>query len=266
MINNLLKLFYFFLILLHTYSSMAAYPLPWQIGLQDSASNLMVEINKFHNILLIITSLIVFFVIFLVLYVSFRFNAKRNPIPSNFSDNLPLEITWTIIPIIILIIISIPSFRLLRLAEEIPKIDMTIKVVGYQWFWTYSYSDYNNLEFDSNIIPDEDLKPGQIRLLEVDNRLFVPVGTNIRFLITAGDVLHSFAIPSLGIKMDAIPGRVNETWTNINNIGVYYGQCSELCGIGHGFMPIVVEAITKEEFNNWIEQEKTKSLKHSAAN
>jgi cytochrome c oxidase subunit 2 len=238
--------------------ALASKPFAWQMDFQAAASPIMSELHRFHNFLLVITTLIVLFVIFLIVYVTIRFNAKTNPIPAKFTHNVAIEIIWTVIPIIILVIIAIPSFRILKMAEHTPPADMTIKVVGAQWFWTYSYPDHGNFEFDSYMIPDSALKPGQLRLLEVDNRIVVPQGATIKFLITAADVLHSFAIPSLGIKMDAVPGRTNETWTKIDKKGVYYGQCSELCGINHGFMPIAIEVVTMEEFENWIQQAKLK--------
>jgi cytochrome c oxidase subunit 2 len=232
--------------------------MPWQMDFQEAASPIMAELHAFHNLLLVITSLIVLFVLALIAYVAVRFNQKANPIPATFTHNIAIEVIWTVIPIIILIIIAIPSFRILKLTEHTPTADMTIKVVGSQWFWSYSYPDQENIQFDSYMIPDADIKPGQIRLLEVDNRLVVPQGAVIKFLITASDVLHSFAVPALGIKMDAIPGRINETWTRIDKKGVYYGQCSELCGVNHGFMPIAIEVVSKDEFAIWVQKAKEK--------
>ena len=235
----------------------ASSPVPWQIGFQEPSSPLMEELHNFHNFLLIIISFIVLFVFFLLAYVIYRFNARRNPIPSKFTHNVVIEVIWTVIPTIILVIIAVPSFRILKMAEHSPPAEMTIKVIGSQWYWTYSYPDYGNFEFISNRIPDEDLKPGQKRLFEVDNRVIIPENTVVKFLITASDVLHSFAIPSLGIKMDAVPGRVNETWTQVKKRGVYYGQCSELCGILHGFMPIALEVVSREDFEKWLVYAKT---------
>lgn len=239
-------------------TSFAGVPQAWQIGFQDAATPLMTELNDFHNFLLWITAGIVFFVIFLVFYVIFRFNAKTNPVPAKFTHNVAIEIVWTVIPIILLVIIAIPSFRILKMAEHTPKSDFTVKVVGSQWFWTYIYPDHGNFQFDSYMIQDSDLKPGQIRLLEVDNRIVVPQGATVKFLITAADVIHSFAVPSLGIKTDAVPGRVNETWARIDKKGVYYGQCSELCGVNHGFMPIAIEVVSQEEFDSWVKDAKAK--------
>jgi cytochrome c oxidase subunit II len=246
------------ILMLFSVSAVAAFPVPWQMDFQEAASPIMAELHSFHNLLLIITSLIVAFVLALIVYVVIKFNQKANPIPAKFTHNIAIEIIWTVIPIVILVIIAIPSFRILKIAEHTPPADMTIKVVGSQWFWTYSYPDHDNMQFDSYMIPDADIKPGQIRLLEVDNRIVVPQGATIKFLITASDVLHSFAVPALGIKTDAIPGRTNEAWTRIDKKGVYYGQCSELCGVNHGFMPIAIEVVSKEEFAIWAEQAKAK--------
>lgn len=239
-------------------TAFADQPHPWQINFQEAASPIMNELHHFHHFLLIIVTAIVAFVIFLIIYVAIKFNAKANPIPANFTHNITLEIIWTVIPIIILIIIAVPSFRILKMAEHSPKPDLIIKVVGSQWYWSYSYPDNNGIEFDSRMVETKDLKPGQLRLLEVDNRIIVPQGKVIKFLITASDVIHSFAVPALGIKTDAVPGKVNETWTKIDKKGVYYGQCSELCGVNHGFMPIAIEVVSEEEFNNWVADAKTK--------
>jgi cytochrome c oxidase subunit 2 len=244
--------------LLFSNTCLASRPVPWQLDFQEAASPLMQELHSFHNFLLVLTTAIVLFVLFLIIYVAIRFNAKANPIPAKFTHNIAIEIIWTVIPIILLVVIAIPSFRLLKMAEQIPPADMTVKVVGSQWYWTYEYPDHENITFDSYMIQDADLQPGQIRLLEVDNRIIVPQGSTIKFLITAADVIHSFAIPSLGLKTDAVPGRTNEAWTKIDKLGVYYGQCSEICGVNHGFMPIALEVVTKEEFKKWVEQAKLK--------
>jgi cytochrome c oxidase subunit 2 len=242
------------LIILSTISNicLASEPQPWQMLFQPPASPIMQELYAFHNFLLFISGGIVSFVTGLLIYVCLKFNAKANPVPAKFSHNILIEVIWTIIPIIILVIIAVPSFRILRYAEKIPQADMTIKVIGYQWYWHYIYPDHDNMEFDSYMITDENLKAGQKRLLDVDNRLVIPENATVRFLITAGDVIHSFAVPSLGFKIDAVPGRINETWTRIAKKGVYYGQCSELCGVRHGFMPIAIEVVSKEEFDRWI--------------
>lgn len=257
------KFFIVILALIISSTIFASKPVPWQIDFQEAASPIMQELHSFHNFLLVLTGAIVLFVLFLIVYVALRFNAKANPIPAKFTHNVAIEVIWTVIPIILLVVIAIPSFRLLKLAEGTPTADITVKVVGSQWFWTYEYPDHNNITFDSYIIQEADLKPGQIRLLEVDNRIVVPQGTTIKFLITAADVIHSFAVPALGLKTDAVPGRTNEAWTKIAKLGVYYGQCSEICGVNHGFMPIAIEVVTKEKFEEWIKQAKEKFISNS---
>lgn len=246
-----------FALLIISQNCYASAPSNWQMLFQTPSSPLMQELEWLHHFLLVIICGIVLFVSGLLAYVCIKFNAKVNPVPATFSHNVLVEIVWTIIPVIILIVIAIPSFRILRLAEKAPPAELVVKVVGYQWYWHYIYPD-NNIEFDSYMISDKDLKPGQKRLLDVDNKIIIPENTNVKFLITAGDVIHSFAIPSLGIKIDAVPGRVNETWTRVEKKGVYYGQCSELCGVNHGFMPIALEVVSREEFDNWMVKTKEK--------
>ncbi|MEQ9116446.1 MAG: cytochrome c oxidase subunit II [Rickettsiales bacterium] len=226
-------------------------PQEWQMGLQKAASPVMEKLNSFHDVLLVMCVAIVGLVFFLLAYVIIRFNKKANPVPSKTSHNVLIEIIWTVIPVLILIAIAIPSFKLLFYLDREPSTDMTIKVVGQQWYWKYQYPDHGNFEFDSYMIKDEDIKDGQLRLLEVDNRIVLPVNKNVKVLITGGDVIHSWAVPALGIKTDAVPGRINETWLRITEPGVYYGQCSEICGVGHGFMPIAIEAVTQDKFDRW---------------
>lgn len=257
------KFFVAVLTLIISNTCYASKPVPWQIDFQEAASPIMQELHSFHNFLLVLTGAIVLFILFLILYVVLRFNAKANPVPAKFTHNITIEVIWTVIPIILLVIIAIPSFRILKLAEHTPPADMTVKVVGSQWFWTYEYTDHDNITFDSYMIQEADLKPGQIRLLEVDNRIVIPQGATVKFLITAADVIHSFAVPSLGLKTDAVPGRTNEAWTKIDKLGVYYGQCSEICGVNHGFMPIAIEVVTKEEFEEWVEKAKEKFASNS---
>ena len=234
-----------------------ALPENWQTHFQEAASVAMERFVEFHHLLLTIIISVVVFVFLLLLYTCIRFYHKNNPVPNKFTHNVGIEILWTIVPCILLIIIAIPSFKLLYYVDTIGKMDMTIKVVGRQWFWQYEYPD-DKIAFDSNIILDDQLKPGQLRLLDVDNSLVLPVDTDIRILVTAGDVIHSFAMPALGIKVDAVPGRINETWVRITKPGQYYGQCSELCGVGHGFMPISLKAVSKEEYKIWIDEAKKK--------
>ena len=226
-------------------------PLPWQFGFQKAATPVMEYINDFHNFVLVIMLAVVIFVVLLLVYTLIRFNNRNNKKPSNASHNVTLEVIWTAIPIMIVFLIAVPSLKILKYEEAVPESEMTLKVVAHQWYWTYEYPDYKNIAFDSNMIQDSDLKPGQPRLLAVDNQVVLPVNTNVRVQITSADVIHSWAVPSLGIKKDAIPGRLNETWLNIKKEGVYYGQCSELCGILHGFMPIAIKAVSKEKFENW---------------
>ena len=230
----------------------AAYPQPWEMMLQPAASPTAARVADFHNALMIIITLITLFVLALLVYVMFRFSAARNPEPSRTTHNTLVEVLWTVVPVIILVGIAVPSFRLLYYLDRTAEAEMTLKVIGRQWYWSYEYPDHGNFTFDSNIIPEADLQPGQLRLLEVDNRVVLPVDTNIRILVTASDVLHSFAVPAFGIKKDAVPGRTNETWVRIDREGVYYGQCSELCGVNHAYMPIAVEAVSKERFAEWV--------------
>lgn len=225
----------------------------WQMGLQDPASPVMQEVADFHQLLMWIIFSIGFLVLGLVLYASWNFRDSRNSKPSSVDYNVTLEVTWTLIPILILAVISIPSFKLLYYMDRVPVADMTIKVTGHQWYWTYEYPDHD-LNFDSYMIEDKDLKPGHIRLLSVDKPLVVPVNKNVRIITTSEDVIHSWAVPAFGIKKDAVPGRINETWFQANQEGMYYGQCSELCGARHGFMPIAVQVVSEPRFQNWIQQ------------
>lgn len=239
-----------------------SHPVEWQTYFQPAATPVMKDIEHLHNYLMVILFGVVFVVFSLLLYVCLRFNSKVNPISNKFSHNVLIEVIWTIIPAILLVIIAVPSFRNLYKAEKIPAADLTIKVVGYQWYWHYAYPDNGGFEYDSYMIQDDKLEPGQIRLLEVDNRVVIPAGKVVKFLITAADVIHSFAVPAFGVKKDAIPGKINETWVKVDKPGVYYGQCSELCGVNHGFMPIAIEVVTEEEFDAWIKSKQPKlSLK-----
>lgn len=232
----------------------AQQPVEWGLGLQEPATPVAERINDFHNMLLWIISGITIFVMALLLYVIIRYNHRVNPKPSATTHNVPLEIAWTVIPVLILIIIVIPSMKLLYYADRTAEPEMTLKVTGYQWYWGYEYPDHDNLNFMSYPINDEDIDPskGQVRQLSTDNPVVLPIDTNIQILVTAGDVLHSWTVPAFGVKTDSVPGRINETWVRITKPGVYYGQCSELCGQGHAFMPIEVHAVTKEEFNEWL--------------
>ncbi|WP_428560200.1 cytochrome c oxidase subunit II [Pseudolabrys sp.] len=232
-------------------------PSPWQLGPQQAASPVMEDIVWFHHYLLWLIVLISVFVLALLLYVMVRFNARRNPTPSRTTHNTLIEVLWTVVPVVILVTIAVPSFRLLFLQLEVPKADVTVKATGKQWFWTYSYPDAK-IEFDSLMVQTKDLKADQPRLLSVDNELVVPVNKVVRVLTTGADVIHAFAVPSFGIKIDAIPGRINETWFKATKEGMYYGQCSELCGKDHAFMPIAVRVVSDSAYTAWLDQAKKK--------
>lgn len=233
-------------------------PSDWQLGLQQAATPVMDNIIWFHNFLLYIITAIVAFVLVLLVVVMVRFNARSNPVPSRTTHNTLIEVVWTVVPVLILVAIAVPSFRLLFFQLNIPEADLTVKVTGKQWYWSYSYPDNGKFEFDSLMLQDKDRKAGQPRLLAVDNEMVVPVNKVIRVQTTASDVIHSFAVPSFGIKIDAIPGRLNETWFKAEREGVYYGQCSELCGKNHAFMPIAVRVVSEREFTAWVEDAKKK--------
>ena len=233
----------------------------WQMGYNESVTSVMDDIVHLHDrILLPIIVAISVFVLFLLLYSVIRFRASKNPIPSKTSHNTFIEILWTVIPCLILIVIAVPSFRLLYKQDVIPKADITIKATGYQWYWGYEYPD-QNIAFEANMIETKNLKPNQPRLLETDNHVVVPVNKVVKVLITANDVLHAWAVPSFGVKRDAIPGRINETWFKAIKEGVYYGQCSELCGSRHAFMPITVRVVSEKQYNDWLSEAKKKFAK-----
>ena len=231
---------------------------PWQMWFQPAASPTMERIMDFHDLLFTVEVAIVLIVLAIMCFIIVKFNAKSNPVPSKTTHNTLLEVIWTAIPILILIVIAVPSLKLLYFADRTPNAEMTLKVIGNQWYWSYIYPDHGDIEFDSIIIPDDELKKGQPRLLSVDNEVVLPVKTNVRLLLTSNDVIHNWAIPSLGLKIDNTPGRTNETWVNINQEGNYYGMCSELCGINHGFMPIHIRAVSKADFVVWTKTAKEK--------
>ncbi len=230
-------------------------PSPWQLGFQQSATPIMEQISWFHDFLLVIITLITVFVLALLLIVIVKFNARANPVPSKTTHNALIEVVWTVVPVIILVAIAIPSFRLLFAQLTIPPAEVTIKATGKQWFWTYDYPD-NGFSFDSLMVQEKDLKPGQPRLLAVDNEVVVPVNKVIRVQVIGADVIHAFAVPSFGIKIDAIPGRLNETWFRATREGVYYGQCSELCGKDHAYMPITVRVVNDADYAAWLDKAK----------
>jgi cytochrome c oxidase subunit II len=231
-------------------------PSAWALGLQEAASPVMTDITWFHNFLLVLITAITVFVLALLVIVMIRFNARANPNPSRTTHNALIEVIWTIVPVIILLSIAVPSFRLLFLQLDPPKADLTVKATGKQWYWSYNYPDNGNFEFDSLLVEDKDLKPGQPRLLTVDNEMVVPVNKVVHVLVTGADVIHSFAVPSFGIKIDAVPGRLNDTWFKATSEGRFHGQCSELCGKDHAFMPITVHVVNDAEFADWVAQEK----------
>lgn len=234
-------------------AALAAQPVPKGLGLQEPASPIAEQAFAFYNDLLTpIIAVITIFVLALLLWIIIRYNSRANPNPSRTTHNTLLEVVWTVLPIAILLVIAVPSFRILSFEDTIPEADITIKATGNQWFWSYEYPDNGGFFFDSYMVADADLKPGQPRLLATDNNIVVPAGATVKVLVTASDVLHSWAIPAFGVKIDAVPGRLNETWFKADKEGIYYGQCSELCGKLHGFMPIAVEVVSPERFQQWV--------------
>jgi cytochrome c oxidase subunit 2 len=234
-------------------------PAPWEYKLQEAATPVMEQITWFHNVLFWLITIITLFVLVLLVMVVVKFNSRSNPVPSRTTHNTLIEVAWTLIPVLILVGIAVPSFRLLFLELDIPKADLTIKATGKQWYWSYAYPDNGKFEFDSLLACDETrLKCQQPRLLTVDNEVVVPVNKVVRIQTIGADVIHSFAVPAFGIKIDAIPGRLNETWFKATKVGMYYGQCSELCGKDHAYMPIAVRVVEDQEFASWVETAKKK--------
>jgi len=233
-------------------------PTPWQIGLQDSATEVMDTVIGLHTFVLWIITGITVFLLALLVIVMVRFNARAHPTPSRTTHNTLVEVLWTVIPVVILVVIALPSFRDLFFQLNTPPADLTIKATGVTWNWKYNYVDNGDFEFDSLMVPEKDLKQGQPRLLTVDNEMVVPVNKVVRMYVTGFDVIHSFTVPSFGIKIDGIPGRLNETWFKATKEGWYYGQCSELCGKDHAFMPIAVRVVSEAEFASWLEAAKKK--------
>ena len=257
--NNLKKVFLTALmplIFLIDYSY-ASEPLPWQLGLQPPAGSIATMANDLHNLLLFVITAISLFVLFLLIYVCVKFRADKNPNPSKRTHNSVLEVLWTVIPVLILVVIAVPSFRLLYYLDKQIEPDMTIKVTGVQWYWNYEYPD-QNLGFDSYMISDEDLQPGQKRLLDVDNPLVLPEGSKVKVLIAGNDVLHSFFVPSLAVQEYTVPGKLNEVWMDIpKGEKTYYGQCNQICGINHSYMPVVIKVLTKENYETWLKKART---------
>jgi len=233
-------------------------PQPWEMGLQTAHSPVEHGIHNLHSLVTWLMFAVVVFVAALLGLTVYKFNAKRHPVANRVSHNTLLEVGWTILPVMILVIIAIPSFRLIYFEDRVRDADVTIKVTGHQWYWEYAYPDSDNIHFDSYMVTDDQLQPGQLRNLDVDNQLVVPVGKNIRILTTGADVIHSFFIPSLGVQRYAIPGRTIETWMKIDSPGDYYGECNQICGTNHSVMPISVHAVSDGDYKTWLEQAKTK--------
>jgi len=227
---------------------------PWGLNFQPAVSPTMEQLTALHDLLLWIIAFVSLFVLALLALACVRFRASRSPTPSRRTHHTVLEIAWTVVPVLILVVIAIPSFKLLYFMDRVEEPELTLKAIGRQWYWSYEFPDYGNFTFDAYMVPEEELEPGQLRLLTTDTALVLPIETNIQLLTTASDVLHSWAMPPFGVKMDAVPGLLNETWFRITEPGTYYGQCSELCGDYHAFMPIMVRAVPKEEFEAWATQ------------
>ncbi len=232
---------------------------PWQLGFQEAATPIMRQITDFHNFVNVIITVVALFVLALMIYVMWRFNEKRNPNPSRTSHNTALEVAWTVIPIFILVVIAIPSFRLLFAQYDYPKADVTITATGSQWYWSYEYPD-EGIRFDSIMVAEANLKEGQPRLLTVDNEVVVPVNANVIVGLKSNDVIHDWAMPAFGVKLDAVPGRYQKTWFRAEREGIFYGQCSELCGRNHAFMPIAVRVVSQDEYDAWVAEHKSAAI------
>ena len=233
-------------------TAFAAEPQPWQLGLQDPAGSIAEKATSLHNMLLVIITVISLFVLGLLVYVCVRFRASANPKPSKTSHNTIIEILWTVVPVLILVVIAVPSFQLLYYMDKTKDTEMVIKVTGNQWYWNYEYPD-ENISFDSYLVDEEDLGEDQIRLLSVDNPMVVPAGTRIKLLVTGNDVMHSFFVPSLAVQIYSIAGRINEAWIDVpEGTKKYYGQCNQICGVNHAYMPIVVQALNEADYAEWL--------------
>jgi len=233
-------------------------PEPWQLGMQTPVTPITERIYAFHNELLVIIIVITLFVMGLLAYVMVRFRSGAHPVPTRTSHNTVVEILWTVIPVLILVTIAIPSFKLMYYMDRVPDSKMTIKVTGHQWYWEYNYPDQANLDFNSNLVAEKDLQPGQPRLLEVDNPLVIPVDTTIRVQVAGSDVIHSWFVPSFGVQEYAVIGRLNEAWMHVDTVGTYYGECNQICGVNHAFMPIKVVVLSQADFQKWLTEAKTK--------
>ena len=233
-------------------------PEPWQITMQTQVTPVGEQLQDLHTLIMWIISIVVVFVLGLLGYVCYRFRAKANPTPSRTTHHTVIEILWTVLPVVILLVIAVPSFKLLYFQETVPKSELTLKVIGQQWHWHYVYPDNGNFGFESDPVDDKDLTDPSLHLLDVDNEVVLPVNTNIRVQIASDDVMHSWFVPSLAVQKYAVVGRLNEVWMNIQKEGTYFGECNQICGVNHAFMPIKVHAVSKEEFQQWVEQAKTK--------
>jgi cytochrome c oxidase subunit 2 len=237
---------------------LAQVPRNWELGMQAAHSPVKERIASLHDAVLIIITLVTLLVAGLLVYVLVRYNHRRNPTPSRTSHHTLVEVLWTVLPVLILVGIFIPSLRLVYYEDRTREADLTVKVTAHQWYWEYTYPDNGNVDFTSYMVPNDALKPGQLRLLDVDNQLVLPVGKNVRILTTSADVIHSFFVPSLGVQRYAIPGRIIETWVRVDATGDYYGECNQICGTNHSMMPISIHAVAPEEFNSWVQQAKIK--------
>ena len=233
-------------------------PHEWEFGMQTPATPITERIYNFHNELLVIIFAISLFVFGLLIYIMVRFNHRAHPVPSRTTHNTVIEVLWTVIPVLILVTIAIPSFKLMYYMDRVPDSKMTIKVTGHQWYWEYTYPDNGNIDFNSNLIADKDLKPGEPRLLDVDNPLVIPVDTTIRVQVAGSDVIHSWFVPSFGVQEYAVIGRLNEAWMRVPHPGTYYGECNQICGVNHAFMPIKVVVLSQDDFQKWLSDAKTK--------
>jgi cytochrome c oxidase subunit 2 len=242
-------------------AALAEEPQDWQIGMQPGVTPVRAQIDSLHDYFLLpVSGVICVLVLGLLLWVILFYNAKRHPTPSATTHNPVLEVFWTVVPALVLIVIAFPSFRLLYYVDHTEKADMTLKVTGHQWYWSYEYPDQGALAFDSYMLPEDKLQPGQKRLLDVDNPVVVPVGATVRLLITGTDVIHSWFVPAVGVQEYAIVGRNNESWMRIDKPGIYYGQCNQICGVNHPFMPIAIKAVSQDEFKAWLIEAKKNAL------
>jgi cytochrome c oxidase subunit 2 len=237
--------------------ALADKPAPWQLGMQAPATPITERIDAFHDELLVLIFAISLFVFGLLAYIMIKFNHRSHPVPTRTTHNTVIEVLWTVIPVLILVTIAIPSFKLMYYMDRVPDAKMTIKITGHQWYWEYGYPDNGNFSFNSNLIADKDLKPGDKRLLEVDNPLVIPVGTTIRVQVAGSDVIHSWFVPSFGVQEYAVVGRLNEAWMQVNNVGTYYGECNQICGVNHAMMPIKVVVLSQPDFDKWVAKAKT---------